>query len=261
MKKHVLVTGASSGIGMAITALLAREGYTVTGTSRHPETIKNPIPGVRYLALDMRDPQSIERLVNEAGTIDVLINNAGQSQIGPLEEIPMEKARALFEVNFFGLMQLTKTVIPDMRRRRQGTVINISSMSGVFGVAFTSVYCSTKFALEGLSRSLRQELYPFGINVVLIEPGYIATGLKQEQQFRKDSEYYPVLSVFKDIRDKNIEQGADPDCIARTVLKVLKKKHPKVAYPSGGDAPMLAFLSRIMPSRLTEYFQRKKFKS
>lgn len=261
MKKHILVTGASTGIGRAIASLLLREGYRVTGTSRHPGSVKNPIPGVRYLALDIQDPRSIERLMSEAGRIDVLINNAGQSQIGPLEEVPMEKARTLFEVNFFGLMQLTKAVIPDMRSRRQGTIINISSMSGVFGVAFTSVYCSTKFALEGLSRSLRQELYPFGIKVVLIEPGYVATGLKQEQQFRKDSEYYPALSVFKDIRDKNIEHGADPDHIARTVLKVLRKKDPKAAYPSGGDAPALAFLSRIIPSRLSEYLQRKKFKT
>lgn len=261
MKEHVLVTGASSGIGRAIAALLIREGYGVTGTSRHPESIKDPIPGVRYLALDTQDPGSVAALVKAAGKIDVLINNAGQSQIGPLEEVPMEKARALFEVNFFGLMQLTKAVIPEMRQRRQGSIINISSMSGVFGVAFTSVYCSSKFALEGLSRSLRQELYPFGVNVVLIEPGYIATGLKQDQYFSKDSEYYPALLAFKAIRDRNIEQGADPDRIARTVLKVLKKKHPKAAYPSGGDAPVLAFLSRIIPSRLAERFQRTKFKT
>jgi NAD(P)-dependent dehydrogenase (short-subunit alcohol dehydrogenase family) len=261
MKKHVLVTGASSGIGKAIAALLVREGYQVTGTSRNPDAISGQIPGVRYLAVDMQDPESIDKLVRDAGEVDILINNAGQSQIGPLEEVPMEKVRTLFEINFFGLLHLTKALIPAMRKRRSGTIINISSMSGIFGVGFTSIYCSSKFALEGLSRSLRQELYPFGIQVVLIEPGYIATGLKQDPLYSSDSEYYPRLSIFKSIRDKNIDTGTDPAKIAGKVLKVLKKKHPKPAYPVGGDAPFLAFFARIMPSCLQDYFQRKKFKA
>ncbi|MDD3095081.1 MAG: SDR family oxidoreductase [Candidatus Neomarinimicrobiota bacterium] len=259
--QHVLITGASSGIGRAIAELLNEKGYAVTGTSRHPETIKNPIPGVRYLRLDLQDPESIDLLAATVPDTDILINNAGQSQIGPLEEIPMEKIRSLFEVNYFGLVRLSKALIPAMRQRRSGAIINISSMSGVFGVAYTSQYCSSKFALEGFSRSLRQELAPFGIPVVLIEPGYIATGLQQEQLYSGTSEYFPRLSAFKTVRDRNIENGADPKIIARKVLKVLKSKNPKAAYPVGGDAALLAFFKRVLPARIAEYFQRKKFKS
>ncbi|MBN2781592.1 MAG: SDR family oxidoreductase [Candidatus Marinimicrobia bacterium] len=258
---RVLITGASSGIGEAIARLLSQNGFEVTGTSRHPEKISGKIPGVRYLPLDMTDAESIDALVREAGDIDILINNAGQSQIGPLEEVPMEKVRALFEVNFFGILRLTKGILPGMRARRRGTIINISSMSGVFGVGYTSVYCSTKFALEGISRSLRQEVQPFGIRVVLVEPGYIATGLKQDVNYREDSEYFPQLKIFKSIRDRNIDRGADPAVIAGKVLKILRMKHPKPAYPAGGDAPRLAFLSRLLPVRLVEHFQRKKFKA
>lgn len=258
---HVLVTGASTGIGRMVAEHLLKNGYTVTGTSRRPDTIKNKIPGIKYLAMDANDPESIDKLVQAAGKVDILINNAGQSQIGPLEEVPMEKIRSLFEINYFGIIHLIKRFLPQMRQRRSGTIINISSMSGVFGVGFTSVYCSTKFALEGISRSLRQEMQAFGIKVVLVEPGYIATGLKQEAHFKKDSEYYPALKRFKTIRDDHIEQGADPEAVAEKILSILKKKNPKPAYPVGGDAPMLAVVSRLLPVRLIEYFQRKKFKA
>ncbi|MDZ7821510.1 MAG: SDR family oxidoreductase [Candidatus Marinimicrobia bacterium] len=257
--EHVLVTGASSGIGRALAEHLHTKGYKVTGTSRDPETIDSPVPGVRYLPLDLADPESITRLAETAGKVDILINNAGQSQIGPLEEVPMERVRSLFEINLFGIVHLTKALLPGMRERQKGTIINLSSMSGVFGVGFTSVYCSTKFALEGISRSLRQEVRDFGIRVVLVEPGYIATGLKQEGHYREGSEYYAALRRFKAIRDAHIEHGADPKEVAEKIFSVLQKKHPEPAYPVGGDAPMLAFLSRLLPMRLIEYFQRRRF--
>ncbi|MBW6458646.1 MAG: SDR family NAD(P)-dependent oxidoreductase, partial [FCB group bacterium] len=128
-KQHhrVLVTGASSGIGKAIALLLKNEGFEVIGTSRDPDNIKEKIPGVRYEALDMQDPASIQACAGRIGDIDILINNAGQSQIGPLEEVPMEKIRELFEVNCFGIMQLTKSLLPGMRERRKGIIINVSS--------------------------------------------------------------------------------------------------------------------------------------
>jgi short-subunit dehydrogenase len=259
-KGRVLVTGASAGIGKAIALLLKNEGYEVIGTSRDPEKINNKIPGVRYEALDLQDPESIRACIAEIGAIDILINNAGQSQIGPLEEVPMEKIRALFEVNCFGIMQLTKGILPGMRERRSGIIINVSSMSGVFGVAYTPVYCGTKFALEGMTRALRQEMYPFGVKVVLLQPGYISTGLEQDPNYRTDSEYYPFLKIFKKIRDHHITTGAAAEEVARKVLYIIRKRNPKPAYPVGGDAPLIAVLSRLLPVRLTEYFQRKKFK-
>jgi len=257
--KRVLVTGASSGIGRAIAELLASEGYEVLGTSRNPDTVKNKIPGVTYLKLDQRSSMSIKALAEEAGDIDILINNAGQGQVGPLEEVPIEKIRSLFEVNLFGIIHLTQAILPSMRKRRNGLIINLSSMSGIFGVGFTSVYCGTKFAVEGMFRSLRQEVRSFGIKVVMIEPGYISTGFEQERFIDESSDYYENIKIFKAIRDHNIETGVPPQEVAEKVLFVIKQKNPKPGYPVGGDAPRNAFLSRILPVRLVEWFQRRKF--
>lgn len=258
-KKRVLVTGASSGIGKAIAELLIEHGFEVLGTSRKPETITNKLSSVKYLPLDLQDPKSIEALIPQLGNIDILINNAGQGQVGPLEEVPMEKIYSLFEVNFFGIVRLTKAILPSMRERKKGLIINISSMSGIFGVGFTPVYCGTKFALEGIFRSLRQEVRPFGIKVVMIEPGYISTGFKQEAFLDESSDYFGNAKQFKEIRDHNIETGAMPEDVAKKILKIIKMKDPKPAYPVGGDASRNAFLSRIFPVRIVEWFQRKKF--
>jgi len=261
LKERVLITGASSGIGKSIAKLLSEKGFDVVGTSRDPEKITDKIPGVKYLTLDQLSEESINRLVERAGDIDILINNAGQGQVGPLEDVPIEKIRSLFEVNLFGPVQLTKAILPSMRQRRKGLIINLSSMSGIFGVGFTSVYCGTKFAIEGIFRSLRQEVKSFGINVVQIEPGYIATGFKQDPYIDQKSDYYKNLKIFKEIRDRNIETGVHPDEVAKKVLYVIKQKNPKPGYPVGGDAPRNAFLNRILPVRLVEWVQRKKFKS
>ncbi|MCK4813741.1 MAG: SDR family oxidoreductase [Candidatus Marinimicrobia bacterium] len=260
-KQRVLVTGASTGIGKAIASLLYQNGYDVIGTSRNPEVLQDKISGIRYYPLDLQDPLSIDALVKKIGDIDILVNNAGQSQIGPLEEVPMEKVRFLFEVNLFGIIQLIKGIIPSMRARRTGTIINISSMSGIFGVGFTSVYCGTKFALEGISRSLRQEVRSFGIKVILVEPGYIHTTLSQDPNYQTDSEYYEAVKIFKGIREHNINTGATPEAVAKKILDILRKKNPKPAYPVGGDAPRNAFLVRVLPIRIVEWFQRKKFKN
>ena len=258
-QQRVLITGASSGIGRAIAELLLDKGYYVIGTSRNPDSIRDRIPGLEYHPLDLQNEESIISLVEKIGPIDILINNAGQGQVGPLEEVPIEKVRALFEINLFGIIRLTQAVLPSMRKNRSGLIINLSSMSGVFGVGFTSVYCGTKFAVEGIFRSLRQEVRPFGIKVVQIEPGYVATGFKQDPYMDPTSDYYEANKIFKTIRDHNIETGVPPEEIAKKVHYVIKQKNPKPAYPVGGDAPRNAFLSRILPIRLVEWFQQRKF--
>ena len=241
--------------------MLIQQGYEVLGTSRNPESVENKLSGLTYLPLDLQDATSIDALIPQLGDIDILINNAGQGQVGPLEEVPIEKVRALFDVNLFGIIQLTQSILPSMRKRKKGLIINLSSMSGIFGVGFTSVYCGTKFAMEGIFRSLRQEVKPFCINVVQIEPGYVATGFKQDPYMDPASDYFEANKIFKTIRDHNIETGVKPEEIAKKVLYVIKQKNPKPAYPVGGDAPRNAFLSRMLPVRLVEWFQRKKFKS
>jgi short-subunit dehydrogenase len=127
--KRVLVTGASSGIGRSIAKLLSERGYEVLGTSRNTSTIKDKLPNVTYFNLDLQDSKSIDALIPEIGDIDILINNAGQGQVGPLEEVPIEKIRSLFEVNLFGIIQLTQSILPSMRKRKTGLIINLSSFS------------------------------------------------------------------------------------------------------------------------------------
>ena len=232
-----------------------------TSSMLFSETRTDKLSGLKYLPLDLQDAASITALIPELGDIDILINNAGQGQVGPLEEVPIEKVRSLFDVNLFGIIQLTQALLPSMRKRGKGLIINLSSMSGIFGVGFTSVYCGTKFAMEGIFRSLRQEVKPFGINVVQIEPGYVATGFKQDPYMDPSSDYYETNKIFKSIRDHNIDTGVSAEVIAKKVLYVIHQKDPKPGYPVGGDAPRNAFLSRILPVRLVEWFQRKKFKS
>lgn len=258
-KQRVLVTGASSGIGRSIAKLLLDHGYDVMGTSRDPKTVQDKLSGLEYYSLDLQDEESIKKLAKDIGTIDILINNAGQGQVGPLEEVPIEKVRSLFEINLFGIISLTQAILPSMRKKGSGLIINLSSMSGIFGVGFTSVYCGTKFAVEGIFRSLRQEVRAFGIKVVQIEPGYVATGFKQDPYMDPRSDYFEANRIFKTIRDHNIETGVHPEEIARKVLYVINQKDPKPAYPVGGDAPLNAFLSRILPVRFVEWFQRRKF--
>ncbi len=259
IKQRVLITGASSGIGKCIAQLLLAKGFEVYGTSRNPKTVKEKIPGVIYLQLDLQSSKSIKELAEKVGEIDILINNAGQGQVGPFEEVPMEKVRSLFDVNFFASVELTQAILPGMRKKRKGLIINTSSMSGIFGVGFTSVYCATKHAIEGMFRSLRQEVYPFGIHVVQIQPGYIATGFEQDRYMNTNSEYYENVTRFKAIRDHHIETGANPKEVAKKVLYVINQKNPKPTYPVGGDAPLNALLSRLLPVRWVEAFQRRKF--
>jgi len=259
-RQTAVVTGASSGIGKAIAFSLKKAGYDVIGTSRNSEKISNKIDGIRYEQLDCGIESSVDAFIKRIGETDILVNNAGRSQIGAAEDVPMKKVRDLFEVNFFGLVRLTQGFLPGMRRKGGGQIINISSMSGVVGVSFTPYYCATKFAVEGFSESLRKEVYPFGINVTLIEPGYIGTGLKQEPHIDEKSPYYRYLINFKTVRDGKIDSGPDAFVVARKVMSIINKKNPRARYAVGGDAPLTAFLLRLLPNRLIEKAQRRKFK-
>lgn len=258
-KLIAVVTGASSGIGRAAASRLVDLGYEVIGTSRNPKIIKDPVKGVQYEQLDLSSEESVDLFAQKLTQVDVLINNAGQSQLGPAEEIPMEKIRSLFEIDFFGLVRLTRAVLPGMRERKSGIIISTSSMSGVIGVSFTPYYCAVKFALEGFSESLRKEMYPFNVRVVLVEPGYIKTGIFQDQLFSSESPYYPYLKKFKAVRDHHIKTGASADDVAKKMMQIIQKKNPKIRYAAGGDAPRNAFLTRLLPSKWVETFQRRKF--
>jgi NAD(P)-dependent dehydrogenase (short-subunit alcohol dehydrogenase family) len=180
MTKTVLITGASSGIGEETVKLLMTAGYTVYAGARRLDRMKSLADaGAHLLALDVTDDVSmtaaVKTVMQETGRIDVLINNAGYGSYGALEDVPPEEAHRQFDVNLFGLARLTQLVLPAMRAQRSGRIVNVSSIAGKFGEPFGSWYHATKFAVEGLSDSLRMELHPFGIDVVVIQPGAIHT--------------------------------------------------------------------------------------
>jgi len=200
----VLITGASRGIGREIALALLKQGFEVTGTSRNVEMQPATFP---LLRLDLADKNSIADCARQAGAIDVLINNAGISQMGAVEELPVQKMRELFEANFFGLIELTKCFLPQMRQKRKGFIINIGSLAGKFAVPFKSSYVASKFALAGFSWSLRNEVMPFGIKVTVIEPSDISTSIEPELFTKAGSEYSVNLGKVKKARAESMSKS------------------------------------------------------
>ena len=256
-----LVTGASRGIGRAIAARLAHAGYTVIGTCRDPSALRSgePPDGVRYLALDLRDRRSIQALAEEAGTVDVLVNNAGMSQIGAVEDVPLDLARGIFETNFFGLLGLTKLLLPSMRARRAGVIVNIASFAGVTPVPFLGMYAATKAALIAVSRSLRQELRPWGIRVAVVAPFDVHTDIPLEIGFDDGSSYREAAQAVKARRDKGLAEAPGPDIVARKVLSVIAARRPRLFNVVGRGAALTSLLVRILPERVTESATRSRY--
>src|SRR3954447_1763477 len=175
----VLITGCSSGIGRATALRLHDAGHRVVATARRPETLDDLPPGIVRLRLDVCDPASVEAAVRDAdaktGGVTALVNNAGFGQSGPVEFVTEEQVRHQFETNVYGPLRLIRAVLPSMRARGEGRIVNVSSAAGKFSTPFLGIYCASKFALEAVSDALRVEVAPFGVRVVVIEPGPIET--------------------------------------------------------------------------------------
>lgn len=261
-KHKVLITGASNGIGRTAAEVLVKKGFEVTGTSRNPDDLKEDkkVDGVIYKPLDLQKENSIDNLLDGLDRVDVLVNNAGASQIGPIEEISIEKIRNLFELNFFGHVHLIQGILPKMRKQGYGTIINITSISGRIPVPFTCTYSASKAAMEKFSVGLRSEVKKFGINIVTLIPSYIKTGILQEKILLSNSVYLPDLNNVKRQRDMNIEKGSDPEVVAETIVHILKRKNPAPCYIVGKYAGFISFLNRILPDRVTRMAVRRKFK-
>jgi len=256
-----LVTGASRGIGRAVAAALRGAGYDVIGTSREPASISSAdrLPGVRYLPLDLSDGASIDALVRDAGTVDVLVNNAGSSQLGAIEEVPVERMRALFETNLFGTLALTQKLLPSMRARRGGRIVTVASFAAVTPVPFLSVYGSSKAALVTAFRGLRNEVAPWGIRVSVIAPFDVHTGIPLEVLSDGDSAYMPTVAVVRALRDKGIAEGAAPETIAAAVMRVLVSPRPRFFVPAGRQAGVTSFLVKHLPESAVERIVRRSF--
>jgi len=258
-----LVTGASQGIGTHIAQTLLQNGYRVFGTSRSGQAQSN---GIEMLQLDLRDPQSIlecvERVEEQAGSLDLLVSNAGMTIVAPAEELPLEKAQEMMDTNFFGVARLVNALLPGMRDKRAGRLIFISSLAGRMGIPGQGYYCSTKHALEGYVDGLRAELAGFGIDTTLLEPGSHRTDII----VKSPKPDWPTFDAYDDMRDKlrsgaeeANREGADPQQVANVVLRAAKANTPKIRYRINGEGKQAMFFKSILPEAMFYRILGKRF--
>jgi len=257
-----LVTGGSSGIGEATCRRLHELGWTVYAAARRADRMADlAAVGINTLALDVTDEAStaaaVERIIADQGRIDVLVNNAGYGSYGAVEDVPLSEARYQFEVNVFGLARLIQLVLPHMRRQHQGRIINVSSIGGQIHEPLGAWYHATKFAVEGLSDSLRVEVSPFGIDVVVIEPGAIRTewGSIAAQNLRRASastaykqqaEY--VAAVLESTSDRT-PLASPPDVVANVIARAAAARRPRTRYVAGRGARVIVSARQLLPDR------------
>lgn len=259
-RKVILITGASSGIGKATALQLLEEDHIVYGAARNVGEMSDIDQHENGYAmkLDITSNEDIvscvDRIIKEHGRIDVLFNNAGYGQYGALEDVPIENARYQFEVNLFGLAEMTKAVLPHMRKERKGLIINTSSTGGVVWSPLGTWYHATKFALEGWSDALRLELSSFGIDVTLIRPGLIKTGFTDRVREHlpknyEDSAYNSMYQKLAAARSAGKIKPSPPEVIAKTVSKAIRAKKPKTRYTAGSGAKSLIRMRRLLGDR------------
>lgn len=258
-----LVTGASSGIGQACAERLVDAGLTVYGTSRHPARNKRRSV-FRMLVLDVRREASVQACINrvlaECGHIDVLVNNAGVALQGAVEETSLDEIKDVFEANFFGAIRMIRAVLPLMRKRHRGRIINIGSVAGFLPMPYSAAYCASKHAMHGLSESLDHEVRDLGIRVSVIEPGFTRTEI-----FEHAAEAAAGFEPYKSARAKPaeifrqwLENGVDPDVVAQTVVEATLADVPQLSYLPDGSARLAAFLHTVLPSPLFDLGLRQQ---
>jgi NAD(P)-dependent dehydrogenase (short-subunit alcohol dehydrogenase family) len=267
--KVALVTGASSGIGEATALKLREAGYTVYGAARRVQRMQHLTKqGIQLLAMDVTDDTSmrdgVEKIIADNGRIDVLVNNAGYGSYGAVEDVPLQEAREQFEVNVFGAARLTQLVLPHMRAQRSGTIVNITSMGGRMYTSLGGWYHATKFALEALSDCLRMELKPFGIDVVVIEPGGVKSewgGIAAQKVLAVSGTgpYAPQGNAVAESLSSEASQRrmSSPDLIAKTIVKSVRARRPKTRYAVGFGAKPMIFLHNTLPNRTFDGFMRR----
>ena len=261
MHKVALVTGASSGIGEATVRCLLADGHVVYAGARRTARMQ-PLAdaGARLVPLDVTDDASmlaaIETIRAAQGRLDVLVNNAGYGSYGALEDVPPQEGRRQFEVNVFGLARLIQLALPMMRAQRSGRIVNVTSMGGKIHEPLGSWYHATKFAVEGMSDCLRMELAPFGIDVVVIEPGAIRTewsGIARQSLMDASGHgaYAEQAAAHAAMLDASYRTGmaSPPEVVARTIRKALRARRPRTRYATGGGAAMVLWLRKWLPDR------------
>jgi NAD(P)-dependent dehydrogenase (short-subunit alcohol dehydrogenase family) len=273
----VLITGCSSGIGHATAERLAAAGWTVYATARKPETLADlEARGCRTLALDVTDEASMKAAVaaveGEHGAIGALVNNAGYSQSGAIETVPMEKVRAQFETNVFGLVRLCQLVLPGMRRQRAGRIVNLSSMGGKLVFPGGGFYHATKYAVEAISDALRFEVKGFGVDVIVVEPGLIRTEFGSTAAggvSEADDGDYAQFNAHVAAATEGIYEsggpiarlGGPPEAVAKVIEKALSTKRPRARYTVTPSAKVLIANRALLPDRAWDALMRQQFPS
>jgi NAD(P)-dependent dehydrogenase (short-subunit alcohol dehydrogenase family) len=276
--KVALVTGSSSGIGFETALLLARSGFQTYASMRNLEkaktitekTDKEKLP-LQIVHLDVNNDESvrdaIDKIVKEKGRIDVLVNNAGYGLFGSLEDLSIDEIKEQFETNFFGVIRVTQKVLPIMRRQESGgTIVNVSSVGGRMSVPILSAYNSTKFALEGLSESISYELEPFGIKVIIIEPGFIRTNIMNSSILTKKALYpnSPYFSLSQNVANHfksmmNNPSSSQPEEVAKVILQAVTSESPQLRYTVGNDAHAIIQTKRTMTDTEFSNLIKKQF--
>ena len=266
-QRSVLITGASSGIGFATAHQLLDRGWSVFAAARRldaMETLRSR--GAEVLPLDLADQESRVQLADviscRVGALDALVNNAGYGETGPVETMPIERARAMFEVNVFGLIGLTQLLLPSMREQRRGRIVNLSSIAGRFVTPGAGWYGASKHALEGISDALRLELHSFGVQVVLVEPGLIRTGFEAVsaaslQQQVDDPVWGAMMRRVAAGWAEGFRRGSSPELVAHTIVSALETSSPKPRYRCGSESEALV-LQRFIPTQLWDALVRQR---
>jgi short-subunit dehydrogenase len=259
--KVVILTGSSSGIGRAVAQTLSNHGYRVYGFSRRPARL----PGVTDVRVDVRDDGAVAagigQVLSEAGRIDVLVNAAGYTVVGAIEESSISQAQALFDTNVFGLMRVTRAVLPTMRKQRLGRIINISSVVGFLPAPYMGLYAATKHAVEGYTESLDHEVRTLGIRAISIEPGFTKTQIDHNstQADQPIGDYRIAVDRANNFIAKAVEAGMDPQIVAQCVLEAIDAPRPKLRYPAGAQDRVLSRLRRYVPAGMFDKSLRKNF--
>jgi short-subunit dehydrogenase len=257
MNNVVLITGASAGIGKTTAIYLAQNGYNVYGAARRVDKMEElKAYGIKPVELDVTKEESIAACVQQIGRIDILVNNAGFGSYGAVEDVPMQDARYQFEVNVFGTMRLTQLVLPSMRENKYGKIVNVSSVGGKYAFPLGGWYHASKFALEALSDSMRNEVREFGIDVIVIEPGAIKSewgGIAFDSLVKVSGH-----TAYKELAAKTYnsftqsDKKSDTIVIAKLIKKGIEAKNPKTRYSGGHMAALVLLVGKILPDKLLD---------
>jgi short-subunit dehydrogenase len=261
--KTALVTGVSSGIGRQIAQLLAERGARVFGTVRNPKAASS-IRGVELVSMDVTEDESvstaIQRMMQQAGAIQFLVNNAGYSFFGALEETSVAEARQQFETNLFGVLRVTNAILPGMRQQGFGRIVNISSVLGFLPAPYWGIYAASKHAVEGYTETLDHEIRRFGVRALLVQPAYTKTKLNGNTRFANITlqAYATERKRLTNAAQRNIEHGDDPRLVAEAAYQALTAKSPQLRYPVGKSVA-LSRMRRFVPAGMFDKSFRKQF--